>query len=343
MARPLAHLVVVLLTACAGGPDPVSLAAEEADVRVPAEGLDLEGTLLLPERIEGEPVAGVVLAHGSGPNSRDSLMAGQLNMSFGLDVAVFRDLAEGLRDRGYAVLRYDKRTCTSVSGCDNDYPTPGAALVVSDFVDDASAALDWLADQPDVDPDRLVLAGHSQGATFAPHLMTERADLVAGVMLAGEYRPIDELVAWQADSSRALLLELGYTDADANAVLSDLDAMVADLAALRAGTFTGVSVRFWEDWLDLTDAAPDLARTLDRPLLAVSGDYDWNVPPSETELWADLFDEVGGEHHGVVLPCLTHALNCIAQPDWMAIDAEDIGGEVDISLLDEVGAFLAGR
>ena len=64
---------------------------------------------------------------------------------------------------GYAVLRYDKRSCTTLNGCDNDYPPPSTDLVAQDFIDDAVAALDWLAQDTRVGP--RVVVGHSQGGS----------------------------------------------------------------------------------------------------------------------------------------------------------------------------------
>ena len=73
-----------------------NLMEEEVSVSDPA----LPGTLTLPEDA-ASPLPAVVLLHGSGPNDRDETV-GQTKM--------FRDLAQGLAEKGVAVLRYDKRT-----------------------------------------------------------------------------------------------------------------------------------------------------------------------------------------------------------------------------------------
>ena len=81
--------------------------------------LDLEGSLLLPERYASMPVPGIVLVHGSGPIGRDGEVAGQLNMGFGFTLSVYKEVSKALQNAGFAVLRYDKRSCMSSNGCDN--------------------------------------------------------------------------------------------------------------------------------------------------------------------------------------------------------------------------------
>ena len=61
-----------------------------------ADGLALEGVLSIPDHAQGTPdcpkMPAIVLVHGSGPSSRDTPMAGQLNMSFGYEIEVFVEL-----------------------------------------------------------------------------------------------------------------------------------------------------------------------------------------------------------------------------------------------------------
>ena len=60
----------------------------------------LNGLLTLPENIT-EPVPAVVFVHGSGSSNMDEKV-GQLTP--------FKDLAEGLANKGIASIRYDKRS-----------------------------------------------------------------------------------------------------------------------------------------------------------------------------------------------------------------------------------------
>ena len=141
-------------------------------VTFPGPDFTLEGTLTLPAGSGEQPVAGLVLIHGSGPNSRDLPATGQLNMDFGFTIAVFAELAAELADRGYAVLRYDKRTCGTFNGrCNNAYPVPDEFLTVGDFQADAAAALAFLRSRPEVDGSRVVPVGLSQGAEFIAPLV----------------------------------------------------------------------------------------------------------------------------------------------------------------------------
>jgi uncharacterized protein len=331
----------------ASRPEGQRIARHEEEVVIPSAGIELAGTLVVPERSESAVLPALILVHGSGPNGRDAAINGQLGMMFGFEVAVFRDLAAGLADAGYVVLRYDKRTCTRARGCANNYPEPSDAIVIDEFVADVEAGITWLARRAEVDAKRVYLVGHSQGASFAPKLLGRRPELAAAIMLAGPYHPIDQGLAYQAGFVRELLRKSGVPDAQIDAQLASLDQAVADLARLREGRFSGaaimgVPVGFWRSWLALTDEVPTLVPGLTKPLLALSGDYDWNVPRTETETWERAFAALDRNpgHKAVVLPCISHALNCISEPDWTKITPDAIGRHVHPSVLDAVRGFL---
>ncbi len=317
---------------------PVVFDAVEEDFTADAGDLVLEGTLLLPARVEGVAVPGVVLVHGSGPHPRDAPLGGQLMMQFGFEIPVFTEIAEHLQAAGYAVYRYDKRSCGDWGACDNGYPLPDESLTADAFVDDAAAAMDALGAHPDVDPGMVAVVGHSQGGGFAPHIVDAAGGV--GVSLAGNWSGIDALLAYQADWSRTLLQAAGQTPSDIDAALADLDQAILDLAELRAGTWGGGPIfgspaAFWESWLALDDARPGLSAIHAADLVAVGGDYDWNVPPSELSGW-------GSAGVGTIeLPCVTHALNCVTEPDWTRIGSGDIGDAVALEVLDSITESLA--
>jgi hypothetical protein len=337
-------LLLLPLAACFELPDdpddPIVVQASTYDVTIPADGLDLEGTLHLPERFDGDRVPAVLLVHGSGPNSRDAALTGQLNMQFDLTVEAFVDLAEALQDEGYAVLRHDKRTCGPFNGqCDNGYPTPEPDIAVDAFVGDAIVALTWMGAQDAIDGAGLAVVGHSQGGEFPP-LLVEAGHAAMGVSLAGPWSTIAELIRFQYDSSVSLLQELGASQQEIDQQLGSLGQGATDLEALADGTFAGTTIlgapaAFWQSWLDLNaDRVAATPGVADR-LVAINGDYDWNVPPSELDGWSAAGVAT------VELPCVTHALNCVSQPDWIQISPSDIGGEVDAQVIEALLDSLA--
>jgi len=117
-----------------------------------ADGTALAGTLTRPQGIAKAPA--VVLIAGSGPNTRDEPVSSH---------KPFLLLADRLTRAGIAVLRYDKR---GVGGSGGRY----SEATEKEFIADAAAAAAWLRTQPGIDPARVGLIGHSEGAEIAPEV-----------------------------------------------------------------------------------------------------------------------------------------------------------------------------
>jgi len=314
-----------------------------------ADGFVHVGTLQIPEHPAGARLPAVIFAHGSGPHTRDEPLGSQLGMGFGVTIPVFAELGDALQAAGFVVLRFDKRSCGPFNGCaDNGYELKDPdAITIDTFVEDVEGGLAFLAEQPEVDPARLFFVGHSKGASYAPRLLTDHPELRAGVMLAGPWSSIEVGLAYQAEKLAELMAATGATEAQIDAVVGPIRQQAEQLEELRAGTFAGtriagMALAYWRSWQRLSDEAPGLATALDRPLLVLSGDYDWNVPPDETEAWAAHFGD-DSIHRARVLGCVTHALNCISQPDWKKIRPGDIGAHVDPQVIDAVVGFLAAN
>jgi hypothetical protein len=311
----------------------------------------LDGTLTLPARGEGERVPAVVIVHGSGPMSRDGLMNGQIGLGFGFELPVYQRLAAALAGHGYAVYRYDKRTCGTFNDCaQTDHSTVPYDLLETEFatgeyVGDAEAALDIVARQPQIDPERMFLVGHSEGGQLAPVLLLERPEVRAAVMLAPPFHAMSVLLEQQSERVRwafSLAGEASRGEAEARQLRDAADA----LKRVERGTHLGEPILgqppgIWASWSALATKAPEAARELDRPLLVLGGSYDYNVAPSEIESWARWLEGSTRARHRVrVLDCVTHALNCITQPDPRRITAADIGHDLSPALVDEMVSFL---
>ena len=283
----------------------------------------------------------MILIHGSGPNSRHAQLPGQLALQFGFAIPVFDELAAALSDAGWTVLIYDKRTCGTFNACaTNAYPLPDADLTTEAFAADARAGVDYLRTRSDVDPEAIVVAGHSQGSTFVPSLLASDPRLRGGIMLAAPYDSVDQVLADQT----AFLSEIigpAAGDNPAVAQTNELAAQVADLRADAAATEAvgGASAAFWRAWMEAGDAAPSVLADVTQPVLLLFGGNDWNVPIDQAAKRRAATE--GLDHVQLAaIECITHALNCLAESEPTKITPADIGRTVDPTVPASLIEFL---
>ncbi|MGA2184173.1 MAG: alpha/beta fold hydrolase [Bryobacteraceae bacterium] len=237
----------------------------------------LPATLTIPKG--AGPFPAVVLVHGSGPHDRDETIGGS---------KVFRDLAEGLSSRGVAVLRYVKRTEQYPQQCAAD-----ASFTMSrETVDDALPAADLARKQARIDPARVFVLGHSQGGYMAPRIMKRDPKLAGFIVLAGNARPLEELIVEQTEYIASLQANLTAADQ-------------ARLDAIRKNPLADLHVP--EPYLtDLKNYRPaSEAKNLDMPMLILQGERDYQVTMKDFALWKTA---LGGRRNVTFrsYPKLTH-------------------------------------
>lgn len=151
-----------------------------ADTKYP-----LNGILTIPNQTNG-PTPAVVLVHGSGPSDMDQKIG---------ENAPFKDLAEGLSEKGIAVIRYDKRTFVYGKEMRND---PGVCVKV-ETIEDAIRAADFLRKDSRIDAKKIFIIGHSMGGMLAPRIDAEGGDFAGIIIMAGSPRKLEELIMDQND------------------------------------------------------------------------------------------------------------------------------------------------
>lgn len=171
------HLLLLLLLAM-GGAQAQSFTQREVLLPIVKEPqhdtMQLAGTLTLPNGAT-EKVPAVILITGSGAQNRDEELMGH---------RPFKVIAEYLSVHGYAVLRCDDR---GVGGSTGDM----AHATAFDFASDVEHQVEYLQSQAsglNIDPERIYLLGHSEGATVAAIVAASRAPSphpVAGVAMLG--------------------------------------------------------------------------------------------------------------------------------------------------------------
>jgi hypothetical protein len=230
-------------------------------------GITLQGTVRSPDSPRGV----AVLVSGSGPIDRNSDHRR-------LPLGVMRLVAEALTDGGWASVRYDKRGVGASTG---DYWTAG----LYDNIADARAVAQRARHEVG---GPLVLVGHSEGAVIAAELSGEADTCDGAVLLAGMAGTGEATLRWQAQALES------QVPAPARAVMRLLRTSVAaqqdkQLARLAASTrdssriqlVSRINAKWFREFMTY-DAGAALARAA-VPLLAVTGDKDVQVPPSDLE------------------------------------------------------------
>jgi uncharacterized protein len=234
----------------------------------------LPGTLTLPKG--AGPFPAVVLLHGSGPHDRDeTLMANK----------PLRDLAWGLASQGVAVLRFDKRTMVHAAKLEG--AVREKFTVQEEVIDDALAALALLRTRKEIDPKRLFIVGHSLGATMAPVAALQDGKVAGVAMLAGNSRPLEDLVLEQY---RYLASLAGKFSPDQEKWLADQEKKVArvkDAKALDAAKPEELPLdlapAYWKG-LRAADSVGATAK-LTVPVLILQGERDYQVTMADFNGW----------------------------------------------------------
>src|SRR5271157_4067845 len=287
----------------------------EREVTVGDGQWKLPGTLTVPAG-QG-PFPGIVLVHGSGPNDRDETVGG---------TKVFKDLAEGLASRGVVVLRYEKRT--------RQYTSAMAGLatftVEQETEEDAVKAAALLRAQPEVNPKRVFVLGHSLGGYVAPRIAEQDGKLAGLIVLAGNVRPMEDLVVDQAE----------YLGVSADN-LKTAKAVAAKVKSLEPGDedsppVMGLPVAYWLDLKGYDPAAQ--SKKLAIPMLILQGERDFQATMKDFALWKAA---VGGSKAVTMrsYPALNHLF---VAGEGKSTEAEyRKPGHVAPEVIDDIAKFVA--
>ncbi len=179
------------------------------------DGLKTDAQLTLPVMGEG-PFPGVLLIHGSGNMDMDEYLP---PIATGTDEPTrpFLQIAEYLSDRGFAVLRYNKRGV----GLNGEILDMGAwnNMTIQDLVQDAEKALGVLRQQPEVDSSKISIIGHSEGTMIAPRIAVKDPTIANIVLMGAGAQNLREIVYFQIVDRPVICAEDTF-DADQDGLLS---------------------------------------------------------------------------------------------------------------------------
>ncbi len=154
----------------------------EVTIENKTAGIKLVGTLTKPNT--QKPVPAVILITGSGPQDRDQTI---------LEHKPFLVIADHLTRQGFAVLRLDDRGTGKSEG---DFAT----ATTDDFATDIEAAYTYLRGFSGVNPKKIGLIGHSEGALVASKVAAKNPAVAFVVLMAGSAVPGTELLVAQNEA-----------------------------------------------------------------------------------------------------------------------------------------------
>ena len=284
------------------------------------DGIKLSGTVTRPDpdtqspslSAQGDLLPAVVLVTGSGLQNRDEEIFGH---------RPFALIADRLTRAGFAVLRYDDRGYAESEG-------DATTATTRELLQDAESAVAWLRSQDWCDPDRVGIAGHSEGGLIAMMAAADRANRWGFIVsLAGPGLPGTEVIISQ---SEAIMRAQGYpesmiqtakkaNEAIYRIILSSLPIADRKAAAVKELIKAGVPkesaegqiAALFSPWfmtfLSL-DPREYLSKIHDVPVLALNGSLDLQVIPSInlTEIERVLKEAGNTEVTAMILPGLNH-------------------------------------
>ena len=290
----------------------------------------LKGMLTLPEG--SGPFPAVVLVHGSGSSNMDEKVG---------KLTPFRDLAQGLAQRGIASVRYDKRSYTHGLKMIADKSHP--ITVREEVIEDALLAAQLLRADPRVDPRRVFLIGHSMGAMLAPRIECEGGNFRGLVLMAGSPRRLEEILVEQTrqalDDLPGFVRKIGQKQLVR--LMQTFEGLydLSDEEAKQKKAGGGTTLYYFKEM-----GQPTVAQWLEKtskPMLVLQGQRDCQV---NAQVDFALYRELLGDRENVTFrlyPGLNHAFvparfDSIAKAKQEFTPERHIGGDV----LDDIAGWI---
>lgn len=260
----------------------------ETKIAVKTGTMSLPGALCVPNNTKNPPV--VILLAGSGPNDKDE--------SIGPNKAL-KDLAVGLASNGIATYRYDKRTLVYGKEMKD-------VDINSEVIEDALNAVGMLKKNPDFKNSKIYIAGHSLGAMCAPLVASKSKQVNGIILLAGNARPLEDVVLEQY----TYIYGLDSLDAEEKKDIANYATKmktVKDAKLLKTAKADDLPLNleshYWQSLVKYNQV--QVAKKLKQPILVLQGERDYQVTMTDFAIWKENLSN-NPKNQFIAYPTLNH-------------------------------------
>lgn len=301
------------------------------------EGFEVKGELIKPKG-QKEPLKLAIIVAGSGnEGNRDGKSYHpQLGESKAL---MYKDIAEGLAEKGIATFRYDKRLYAH--GDKYDEKMLLNLTLEDEYLEDYNEILEYFSNRDYIDKDNIYTIGHSQGGSLIPLLEKTNPKATKYISLAGASTNLIDLIIEQYEGE--IEAKKDYLSEEQLKELEDYINSFKDKINSLTNDSPNEMIGFFETYFN-TKYILDIKnndilegfKNVDKPILFLKGENDWNV--REKEIVA--FENILGNRDDIEFKRykgLNHA--------FMKGELEDNlwpwnGGKVEKEVIDDIAEFI---
>ncbi|RDY24310.1 hypothetical protein CHF27_004295 [Romboutsia maritimum] len=232
---------------------------------IKTDGYEMPAILTMPGNDKDYPV--VVLVHGSGPNDMDCTIG---------SLKPFKDIAQGLKEKGIATLRYDKRTFAQKEKVMKEVDK---LTLKEETVDDAISAINLLKNTENIDKNRIYVIGHSQGAMAIPMINNLDKNSAGFVMMAPPARKMEDILLEQ---TKYILDNTDKIDEkEKNNQIKEVKEQVNKIKEFYktgksdSNEILGLPINYWKALNDYDQIKE--GKNINKPTLILQGERDYQV------------------------------------------------------------------
>ncbi|NRD80354.1 alpha/beta hydrolase [Bacillus sp. BRMEA1] len=303
----------------------------EKDVTIQSS-VAIKGSLSVPDTSREKSPA-ILIITGSGKIDRNG------KISESKDLKLYQQIAAYLTEFGIINLRYDKR---GTGGSGGEFYSAG----LWDLVEDACTSVQFLKSLPEVDPEKVIVLGHSEGCTIGTAVAV-RERLGGLILLSGAVERLSEALKRQRDIATqdilnakgfqgALLRMLGvHKKVESQAQKQIQKFLAANEAVIKQG-FVKINAKWFREHFAY-NVKEDLAN-VSCPVLAITGARDIQANP---EILKELPNYVKGDCEYHVVENMGHSCKFVTQTSTMLSVKKDIFAEANLPLHPELTKRLS--